>query len=144
MTGSSRDPNEAAEPRGARQVSSPDQDDATSLPLTEEEIHVSKRDVVTGRIRVRTVVDQTEELVRQELNTEHVAVTRVPIDRIVETAPPIRTEGDVTIIPILEEIVVVETKLVLKEEIRIRRTSTRDVVEQPVTLRKQRAVIQEE
>jgi hypothetical protein len=39
--------------------------------------------------------------------------------------------------------VVVETKLFLKEEIHIRRTLTKETVERSVTLRKQRAVIEE-
>lgn len=38
--------------------------DTTSIPLVEEEVRVAKREVVTGRVRVRTVVDTTEELVR--------------------------------------------------------------------------------
>jgi stress response protein YsnF len=41
--------------------------------------------------------------------------------RIVETAPEIRTEGDVTILPVVEEVLVVEKRLVLKEELHIRR-----------------------
>lgn len=113
-----------------------------AVPLHAEEVQVSKRDVVTGRVRVRTVVDTSETLVRQDLATEHVTVTRVPIDRIVESAPPIRTEGEVTIVPVLEEILVVETKLVLKEEIHIRRRHDRETVEQTVTLRTQRAIVE--
>jgi stress response protein YsnF len=66
----------------------------------------------------------------------------VPIDRLVDVAPAIRTEGDVTIIPVVEEILVVETKLVLKEEVHIRRTLTKETVEQSVTLRKQRAIVE--
>ena len=52
---------------------------------------------------------------------ETVEVTRVPIDKVVETAPEIRTDGDVTIVPVLEEVLVVEKRLVLKEELHIRR-----------------------
>lgn len=115
----------------------------TTLPLLEEQVRVTKRDVVTEKVRVKTVVETTEELVRAELDTEHVTVTRVPVDRIVDAAPGIRTEGDVTIVPVLEEILVVETRLLLKEEVHIRRFSTREAVEQPVTLRKQRVVVEE-
>lgn len=114
-----------------------------TLPLMEEQVRVTKRDVVTERVRVRTVVETTAELVQAELDTEHVTVTRVPVDRIVDAAPDIRTEGDVTVVPVLEEILVVETRLLLKEEVHIRRFSTREAVEQAVTLRKQRVVIEE-
>jgi stress response protein YsnF len=54
----------------------------------------------------------------------------------------VRTEGDVTILPILEEVLVVEKRLVLKEELHIRRHLARENVEVPVTLRKERAVVE--
>jgi uncharacterized protein (TIGR02271 family) len=113
-----------------------------ALPLLQEELRVDKRSVATGKVRVRSVVDTVEEIARAALTEEHVEVTRVPMDREVETAPPVRTDGDVTIVPILEEVVVVEKRLVLKEELHIRRTVTHQNVEVPVTLRKQRAVVE--
>jgi stress response protein YsnF len=61
---------------------------------------------------------------------------------MVESAPEIRTEGDVTIVPVLEEVVVVEKRLVLKEELHIRRSVKTETVEVPITLRKQRAVVE--
>jgi len=67
---------------------------------------------------------------------------RVPIDRMVDAAPTVRTEGDVTIVPVVEEVVVVEKRLLLKEELHIRRRRTTKDVEIPVTLRKQRAVVE--
>jgi stress response protein YsnF len=73
---------------------------------------------------------------------EIVEVTRVPIDRMVETAPEIRTEGDVTILPVVEEVLVVEKRLVLKEEVHIRRRVTTETAEVPVTLRKQRVEVE--
>lgn len=117
--------------------------DEIAIPLAEEEARISKRRVITGRVRVSTVVDVSEEVVRGELSTADVAVTRVPIDRYVDTAPAIRTEGDITIVPVLEEVLVVETRLLLKEEIHISRTTSKEVVEQVVTLRKQRAVVEQ-
>jgi stress response protein YsnF len=55
-----------------------------------------------------------------------------------------RNRGGVTIIPVLEEVPVVEKRLVLKREIRISRRSTWETVEIPVTLRKQRAKVERE
>jgi stress response protein YsnF len=46
---------------------------------------------------------------------------RAAMGRMVETAPEIRTESDVTILPVVEEVLVVEKRLVLKEELHIRR-----------------------
>jgi uncharacterized protein (TIGR02271 family) len=112
------------------------------IPLVEETATVGKRQVVTGRVRVQTVTDTIEELAHADVERETVEVTRVPVDRMVETAPKIRTEGDVTIVPVLEEVLVVEKRLVLKEELHIRRRVAAETVEVPVTLRKQRAIVE--
>ena len=112
-----------------------------SIPIVEEELRLDKREVVTGRVRVRTVVDVVEEMTQASLERETVEVTRVPVDRVVDEAPAIRTENDVTIVPVLEEVLVVEKRLVLKEELHIRRQTRSEDVQVPVQLRKQRAVV---
>jgi stress response protein YsnF len=112
------------------------------IPLVEESASIGTREVVTGRVRVQTVTDTIEELAHADVRLGTVEVMRVPIDKQVDVAPEIRTEGDVTIVPVLEEVLVVEKHLVLKEELHIRRHVTTEAVEVPVTLRKQRAVIE--
>jgi stress response protein YsnF len=82
-----------------------------------------------------------EEQARAVLEGERVEITRVPIDRVVEEAASVRTVDDVTIVPIFEEVLFVEKRLVLKEELHIRRLPTSETVAVPVTLRKQRATI---
>jgi uncharacterized protein (TIGR02271 family) len=113
-----------------------------AVPLLEEEMRVDKRSVATGKVRVRSVVDTIEEVARAALAEDRVEVTRVPLNREVSAAPPVRTEGEVTIVPVMEEVLVVEKRLVLKEELHIRRRVTHENVEVPITLRKQRAVIE--
>ncbi len=113
-----------------------------AVPLLEEELRVDKRSIATGKVRVRSVVDTIEEVARAALAEDRVEVTRVPLNREVDAAPSVRTEGEVTIVPVMEEVLVVEKRLVLKEELHIRRRVTHENVEVPVTLRKQRAVIE--
>jgi stress response protein YsnF len=115
---------------------------AEVVPLVEEDLHVSKRQVVKGRMRVRTVVDAVEEVACEALQSETVEVSRVPIDREVTEAPAVRSEGDVTIVPVLEEVLVVEKRLVLKEELHLRRKVETETFEAPVTLRKQRVEVE--
>jgi uncharacterized protein (TIGR02271 family) len=115
---------------------------AEAMPLVKEELRVEKQSVATGKVRVRTVVDEFEEIARAELAEERVEVTRVPVGREVAAAPGVRTEGDVLIVPVLEEVLVVETRLVLKEELHIRRHVSKENFEVPVTLRKQRALVE--
>lgn len=112
------------------------------LPIVEEVATITKHDVLTGRVRVSTQTQTSDELVSAALERNDVEITRVPIDRDITEAPAVRTENGVTIIPVVEEILVVEKRLVLREEIHLRHVTTTQSVEMPVTLRKQQAVIE--
>ncbi|TNC05292.1 DUF2382 domain-containing protein [Methylobacterium terricola] len=119
--------------------------DTETIQLVEETARIEKRMVEKGRVRVQTRTETTEEMLRETLRSDAVGVTRVPIDRVIaagEVAPTTRTENGVTIIPVLEEVLVVEKRLVLKEEVHIRQTTLGEVVEIPVTLRRQHAVVE--
>ena len=118
------------------------QEDAATLRLVEEEVDVSKRKLVTGRIDVRTVTDTVDEIVKATVQGQTVDVTRVLVNRTVETAPAVRTEGDLTIIPVVEEVLVIEKRLLLKEEVHIRRTTRDEEIETTVPLRRQRAIVE--
>ena len=112
------------------------------IPLVEEEAVVSKRRVESGRVRVRTRVEEREEWVRVELARDEVQVDRIPVDREIDAIPPIREEGGAIIVPVVEEVLVVEKRLRLVEEIHLRRTRSHEQVSQPVTLASQRAEIE--
>lgn len=115
------------------------------IALAEEKVHIDKRIVEGNRVRVSTRTDIMEQVLRETLRGDAVGVTRVPVDRVIaegELAPQVRTEAGVTIIPVMEEVLVVEKRLVLREEIHIRQTSSGEDVEVPVTLRKQHAVVE--
>jgi stress response protein YsnF len=113
-----------------------------TLQVVDEFSTVRKQDVVTGKVRVSTKTELVDEVVSAMLDRQDVEVSRVPRGIEITGAPEIRTEGDVTIVPIVEEILVVEKRLVLKEELHLRRSVSSEHVELPVTLRKQRAVIE--
>src|SRR5262245_39194216 len=115
--------------------------DQVVVPLHAEEVSVAKRRVVTGKVKVGTVTRETEQLVEELLEHEHVEIDRTAIGKQVDKAPPVREEGDTLIIPVLEEIVVVERRLLLKEEIRVRRTREKQPYQERVVVRKQEAVI---
>jgi uncharacterized protein (TIGR02271 family) len=114
------------------------------VPLHEEEISVSRREIKKAKVQVALVTGTRRQLIDEELTHVRVEIERVPIDRTVEVVPPIRQEGDITIIPVVEEIVVVERRLVLKEEVRVRRVSTKEQHQETVALRQQEAVVTRE
>jgi len=60
----------------------------------------------------------------EALFSDDVSVERVPVNRIVEVLPETRQEGDITIIPVVEEVITIEKRLLLREEVRIRRSRT--------------------
>ena len=112
------------------------------IPVVEERLLVSKRAVESEGVRVRLVTDEVTELARVSLRSERIEVERVPVGRQVERAPDVREEHGVTIIPVLEEVVVVEKRLVLREELHIRRVADTREEAQAVTLRRQRAEVE--
>ena len=116
-------------------------DEKLVVPLLGEEMAVTKEMRETGRVRVTTVTRQREELVDELLAREQVEVERVAVDRPIEAMPPVREEDGLIVVPIVEEVLVVERRLVLKEEVRIRRMRSTERHQERVTLRKQEAVV---
>lgn len=114
------------------------------LELAAERVSIEKRDVVTGLVRIRLETEHAPECAKADLAGERVEIERVAIGRDVDAAPQVRVECDVTVVPVVEEVLVVEKRLRLVEEIRIRRVPTIEHVETPVTLRRQHAVVERE
>ncbi len=112
-----------------------------SLALYAEKLEVSRRRVETTLVRATRVTRSREQLVEEELSHERVEVERVPIGRTVDSVPPVRQEGDTTILSVVEEVVVVERRLVLKEEVHVRRIKTTEHHRETVTLREQEATV---
>ncbi len=111
------------------------------LPLYGEDIAVSRRTVERATVRVATVTHRRDHVIDEMLAHEGVEVTHVPIGRIVDAVPPVREEGDVTIMSVVEEVIVVERRLQLKEEVHIRRIRTTEKHLETVVLREQEATV---
>ncbi len=108
-------------------------EDDLVIPIVEERAVVSKQEVTTGQVRVSTRTEQRVVHVDDTIRKTVVDIQHVPINQFVEAEPQSREEGDVLIIPVVEEVLV--KRLLLKEELRITRTSTLEPVERDVTLR---------
>ena len=113
-----------------------------AIPLVEERLSVGKRSVESGRVRVRVTVEERQETVTEALARDDVQVERVPRNERLTEMPHVRLEGSTTIIPVVEELLVVEKALVLVEEIHVRRHTETEMVEIPATLRSERATIE--
>ena len=115
--------------------------DLDVLELLEERAEVSRRIVAGQTVRVSTATHLHEQQVDEALARETVDIERVPIGRVVDAIPDVRQEGDVMIVPVMEEVLVLERRLVLKEEVRIRRVRTTEQHRETVQLRQQVATV---
>ena len=113
----------------------------TTIPIVEEQAHILKRSAETERVSVRTTPEEEQVVLRDTVSREHVDVTRVAMDREVAELPQTRTEGDITIIPVVEERLVVEKRLFLVEELHLRRSTRSEPVELATSLRRTRVDI---
>jgi stress response protein YsnF len=110
------------------------------IPVGAERVVVGKAEVerVGARVSVRTETAKVP--VSEELRTETVEVERVPVDRIVAEPPAARVEDGITIVPVVEEVLVRQFRIV--EEVRLIPRVGTTVHEETVTLRRQEAVVE--
>lgn len=120
----------------------PERDKDQVIALAREELRVERRLVDRGGMRVRVAVKERDETVDLLLREQGVEVERVLVGRTVEHPPETRQEGDTLVIPIVEEVLVVERRLVLKEEVRIRRTERQRPARETARLRSEIAEIE--
>lgn len=120
----------------------PDEMHVGPIPVIEETASVTTRKVVTGRVRIETRTEEVTQSLAAELLSSEVEVTRVPVGRTIDAVPDISETGDLTIIPVVEERLVVTRELYLREEIHIRRVERRETLDVPVTTRRQTARIE--
>lgn len=107
------------------------------VPVVEEELSVTKQRIERGGVRIVKTVSERVETVDIPLLEEQTEVERVAVNRMVESAPPVRFEGDVMVVPVLEEVIVTEKRLMLREELRIRKRQVEVSKPQQVTLRRE-------
>src|SRR3954471_862055 len=114
------------------------------VPVVEETAVVYKERVVTDRVRLHKHVHEEQEGLDISAQTESLEGARVPVGRWIDAPAAIRQEGDTTIYPVVEEVVVVEKRLRLVEEVRVtQRRATRHVREQ-VALRREEIIVERE
>jgi uncharacterized protein (TIGR02271 family) len=112
------------------------------IPVLAEELHVGKQEVSTGAVRVHRRVHEHEETIDVPLHREQVDVRRVLVEREVDGPLPVRREGDATIIPIVEEVLVLSKKFVLKEEVYVTRSVREEHHRERVALKRQESEIE--
>ena len=105
-----------------------DDNEKLSIPVIEERLTVNKVVKTTSSLHVRKSVEEVTTPVEATLTSESYTIERIPKNEFIEKAPdPMRNEGDRIIVPVVEERLVVEKRLVLVEEIHmIKKQELRD------------------
>jgi uncharacterized protein (TIGR02271 family) len=116
--------------------------ESARIPVVEEKLKVGVRKEEIGKVRAVKKVHEEDLIVSGPVINQDVQVQRVPLNQYVDKAPRIRHEGNTMIIPVVREEVIVSTRLVLVEEVRITRRQVEETIEKPITIRKEEVVIE--
>jgi len=124
------------------QTAQRDNDQTRVIPLIVEHAVVQKQRVESGRVRLHKSVRERQEIIDQLLYREEAQIEHVPVNRIVDQAEAPRNEGDTLIVPLMEQTLVVEKRLMLKEELRITKRQIEYHEPQRVTLRREEVQVE--
>jgi len=114
----------------------------TVIPVVEEEAHIEKRLVERNRTRVTKQVHTEEEIIDTPLRQERVQVERVPVERIIDSPVTSHYDGDTFVIPVMEEVLIIEKKLLLKEEVRVTKYVGETEHQETIALRKEAVTVE--
>jgi stress response protein YsnF len=123
----------------------PNEQDTLKVPVFREDVQVDKRVVDTGRgVRIHKTVAELPCHIDERLLRDEVEISHVPVDRIVplDAAPATRYEGETLVVPILEEVLVVERRVRIKEEVRITRTRREEHHAETVMLKSEQVSVE--
>jgi uncharacterized protein (TIGR02271 family) len=122
-------------------ASAPQPAESVVIPRLEEQLQIDKSQFLRGSVRVRVAPTEHQQTVSVPVTDVEAEVRRVAIGKIVESAPPVREEGNTVIVPVIEEVLVVEKRLLLREEVHIVRHPKTRIEEHQVTLRSERVEV---
>lgn len=118
-------------------VSNAEQGDSTVIPVVHETAQVHKEVVESATVRVHKNVTEVEKSLEVPLVRENYEIKRVPVDRIIEEHPSIREEGNCIIIPVVEEVLVVQKKLKLVEEVHLIKRQITETHKETITVKQE-------
>lgn len=119
------------------------QNSNTIIPVIEEFITVSKEVVETGKVHIRKQVTEEEATINLPLVQEGYHVERRPGSKeLLLQHPSIRHEGENMIIPVVREVLIVEKRYEVLEEVHVIKTKTEVPHLQQIILLKESVDIQ--
>lgn len=135
-------PNDPGETQALPQVNStlpaagPTGDEKLVVPLVDEYLEIKKHWEQTGEVIIRKSVESKTQSLPVDVQYEEVQIDRVPANRPLAYGEKTEPwwDGDVLVVPVVDEEIVVLKRQVLREELRIykRRLSRRETVSDTV------------
>ncbi len=116
-------------------------EDETVMPVPAAE--GGKQWLETGKVQINKVVRQEEQSVEASLLKDVVDIRRVPVDRVIDEPVSIRREGETLVIPVVEEVLIVEKRYLLKEEIHVTRRQVKTQTSQTVPVRREEVIVKQ-
>jgi uncharacterized protein (TIGR02271 family) len=117
-------------------------DNELVVPVLNEELHADAIPVQTGGVRVTKHVQGHDEILEQELRKGRVEVKRVKTERVVDGPQPVQRLGNTLVVPVVSEVLHVEKRWVVTEEIHLTQVEERETVQQTVTVNREQAEVQ--
>jgi uncharacterized protein (TIGR02271 family) len=117
--------------------------DHLRIPLVEEEIETNIHVRELGHVEIHKKIDEYLFEGDVPLRFHEVDIERIPIDEVVPDYIEPYMDGDTYVIPVIEEEVVTSTRLRLREEFRVRRTTAEHTEAVRAPYRRERLVINE-
>lgn len=122
--------------------SAPEGRNSNVLPVIQEHVVVTREVVETGKVTIQKRVTEEEASINIPLIQEGYQVERMPGRKeLLAKYPAIRYEGEDMIIPVVREVVVVEKRFEIMEELRVVKTKTEVPYLQQITLLKENVEI---
>ena len=105
------------------------------IPILAEHLLIDKKTIDTAKVIISKKVTEHHEEINIPLLSEQYEVVRIPMHRTVATPPAaMRQEGETMIVTVVKEVLVVEKRYEIIEELHITRRVTEQVETQSITL----------
>src|SRR5579863_6601182 len=112
------------------------------VPVVNEEVHADALPVETGSVRVTKRVVGDDEVLEQQLRKERVEVKRVKVEKPVDGPQQPYRSGNTLIVPVMAQVLQVEKRWVVTEEIHITKYEEQETARQTVTVGHEEAQVE--
>lgn len=121
----------------------PEDSSQIRIPLHEERLEATVEPISLGEVRIHKLVEDVEETVEQEVTRDDLDIERVPMHLTLDAPASPRQEDGWYVVPIMKEVLVVQKRLMLVEEVRIRTRRVTEVAQVRETVRHERITVED-